>query len=172
MDLHSNVLNRQGGVGTKLPDVVLRDTTDDHLRDECGLFGVYGHDEAASLTYLGLRALQHRGQEGCGIVSSDEGQLLAHRGIGLVGDVMKPHRVARLTGNLAIGHVRYSTFGASDLKNVQPMAVDYARGSMALGHNGNLVNADELRDSLEAEGAIFQSTTDSEVIVHLIANRK
>jgi len=155
-----------------LPRAVLRDRSDDHLQDECGVFGVFGHEEAANLTDLGLHALQHRGQEGAGIVSSDEGQLNIHRGMGLVADIFKPHKLARLRGDLAIGHVRYSTFGSGELKNVQPLPVDYARGSMALGHNGNLVNANKLREQLEENGAIFQSTTDSEVIVQLIAHSK
>jgi amidophosphoribosyltransferase len=155
-----------------LPPNVIRDTTDDHLRDECGVFGVFGHPEAANLTYLGLYALQHRGQEGAGIVVSNDGHLNAHRGVGLVSDIFKPHKLARLRGSLAIGHVRYSTFGSSELKNVQPLPVDYARGSMALGHNGNLVNAKILREKLEDDGAIFQSTTDSEVIIQLIARSK
>jgi len=156
----------------QMPPNVVRDTTDDHLRDECGVFGVFGHPEAANLTYLGLYALQHRGQEGAGIVVSNDGQLNAHRGVGLVSDIFKPHKLARLRGSLAIGHVRYSTFGSSELKNVQPLPVDYARGSMALGHNGNLVNAKILREKLEDDGAIFQSTTDSEVIIQLIARSK
>lgn len=148
------------------------DACGDYLREECGLFGVYGHPEAAALTYLGLYALQHRGQEGAGIVSSDEGNLNAHRGVGLVSDVFKPHRLQRLRGDRAIGHVRYSTFGTSVLKNVQPLPADYSRGSMALAHNGNLVNAATVRDKLEEEGSIFQSTTDSEVIIHLAARSK
>jgi amidophosphoribosyltransferase len=152
--------------------IVLREHSDDHVRDECGVFGVFGHEESAALTYLGLRALQHRGQEGAGIVCSDEGQLHMHRGTGLVEEVMRPHKLARLQGDLAIGHVRYSTFGTSELKNVQPLAVDYKRGSMALGHNGNLVNAKFLRERLEENGSIFQSTTDSEVIIQLIAHSK
>lgn len=156
----------------KLPPNIIRDTNDDHLNDECGLFGVYGNDEAANLTYLGLYALQHRGQEGAGIVVSNDGHLNAHRGVGLVSDIFKPHKLARLRGQVAIGHVRYSTFGTSELKNVQPLPVDYARGSMALGHNGNLVNAKKLREVLEEDGAIFQSTTDSEVIIQLIARSK
>lgn len=150
----------------------IRDCSDDHLRDECGVFGVFNHEEAANLTHLGLHALQHRGQEGAGIVCSDAGQLNVHRGIGLVADVFKRHKLNPLHGNLAIGHVRYSTFGTSELKNVQPLPVDYARGSMALGHNGNLVNAQTLREQLEEDGAIFQSTTDSEVIIQLIARSK
>ena len=124
------------------------------------------------MTYLGLYALQHRGQEGAGIVASTDGDLNAHRGLGLVGDVFKPHKLARVKGAKAIGHVRYSTFGTSILKNVQPHVVDYARGSMALCHNGNLVNAGMLRETLEKDGAIFQSTTDSEVVIHLAARSK
>lgn len=144
----------------------------DHVKEECGLFGIFGHSEAATLTYLGLYALQHRGQEGAGIVSFEEGKLTAHRGLGLVSDVFKAHKLAPLKGGNAIGHVRYSTFGTSVLKNVQPLVVDYARGSMALAHNGNLVDAELLRRQLEEDGAIFQSTTDSAVIIHLIARSK
>jgi amidophosphoribosyltransferase len=145
---------------------------DDMARDECGVFGVFGHPDAATLTYLGLYALQHRGQEGAGIVSSDDGQLIAHRGVGLVSDVFKPHKLARLSGDLAIGHVRYSTYGSSNLVNVQPMPIDYSRGSMAVAHNGNLVNAGRLREEFEENGAIFQSTTDTEVILHLIVRSR
>lgn len=171
MDAWSGDFGRPGAAD--LPRPIVRDRSDDHLVDECGLFGVFGHDEAATLTYLGLYALQHRGQEGAGIVvSSGDGHLNAHRGVGLVSDVFKAHTLARLKGNLSIGHVRYSTFGTSELKNVQPLPVDYARGSMALGHNGNLVNAKRLREELEEDGAIFQSTTDSEVIIQLIARSK
>ncbi|MBP8130622.1 MAG: amidophosphoribosyltransferase [Candidatus Hydrogenedentes bacterium] len=142
---------------------------DDHLHDECGIFAVHGHAEAPNLIYLGLYALQHRGQEGAGIVCSDEGVLTAHRGLGLVSDVFRRHKLARVRGTHGIGHVRYSTFGSNNLKNVQPLVVDYARGAMAVAHNGNLVNAQHLRDGLEEIGAIFQSTTDSEVILHLIS---
>jgi amidophosphoribosyltransferase len=152
-------------------DAIMKDA-DDRLREECGVFGVFGHPEAATLTYLGLYALQHRGQEGAGIVSGHMGQLHSYRDVGLVAEVFKAHKLERLAGDLAIGHVRYSTFGTSVLKNVQPLVVDYARGSMALGHNGNLVNADVLREDLEEGGAIFQSTTDSEVIIQLTARSK
>ena len=145
---------------------------EDSIREECGVFGVFGHQEAAPLTYLGLYALQHRGQEGAGIICSDNGQLVGHRGVGLVSDVFRPHKLARLHGANAIGHVRYSTCGTSNLKNVQPIPVDYARGSMALAHNGNLVNANQLRERMEDAGAIFQTTTDSEVIIQLIARAK
>jgi len=145
----------------------------DSVHEECGLFGVSGHEEAATLTYLGLYALQHRGQEGAGIVSFDDGHLKAHRGVGLVADVFKAHKLKPLENERnAIGHVRYSTFGTSILKNVQPLVVDYARGSMAVGHNGNLVNAELLRRTLEQEGAIFQSTSDSEVVIHMVARSK
>lgn len=135
----------------------------------CGVFGIYGHPEAANLTYLGLHALQHRGQESAGIATSDGQQLSLHRGMGHVIDVFPPEQIARLGGKNAIGHVRYSTTGGSLLKNAQPIAVDYASGSIAVGHNGNLTNADMVRESLEARGSIFQSTSDTEVIVHLVA---
>jgi amidophosphoribosyltransferase len=135
----------------------------------CGVFGIYGHQEAANLTYLGLHALQHRGQESAGIVTTDGTQLSVHRGMGHVIDVFPPDRIAGLKGDVAIGHVRYSTAGGSMLKNAQPIAVDYARGSIAVAHNGNLTNAEQLREKLEARGSIFQSTSDTEVIVHLVA---
>jgi amidophosphoribosyltransferase len=135
----------------------------------CGVFGIHGHPEAATLSYLGLHALQHRGQESAGIVTSDSGQLYLHRGMGEVNDVFDPAELARLKGSHAIGHVRYSTAGGSTLKNAQPIAVDYARGSLAVAHNGNLTNAEALREKLEARGSIFQSASDTEVIVHLVA---
>ncbi|HEX5100394.1 MAG TPA: amidophosphoribosyltransferase [Polyangiaceae bacterium] len=135
----------------------------------CGVFGIFGHPEAANLAYLGLHALQHRGQESAGIVTSDGNQLSAYRGMGHVIDVFPPEQLARLKGDIAIGHVRYSTAGGSMLKNAQPIAVDYSRGSMAVAHNGNLTNAEALRERLEARGSIFQSTSDTEVIVHLVA---
>jgi amidophosphoribosyltransferase len=128
--------------------------------------------EASKLIYLGLYALQHRGQEGAGIVCGQDGVLTAHRGVGLVSDVFKPHKLERVAGDCGIGHVRYSTFGTSNLRNVQPLVVDYAKGSMAVAHNGNLTNAALLREELEAVGAIFQSTTDSEVIIHLISRSR
>ncbi len=144
----------------------------DQLHEECGVFGILGHPDAATLTYLGLYALQHRGQEGAGIVVSDSGQLKGHRGVGLVADVFRPHHLKPLAGDLAIGHVRYSTFGTSILKNVQPLMRDYKGGSIALAHNGNLTNAARLREDLENEGRIFQSSTDTEVIIHLVARSK
>ncbi|MEZ4256174.1 MAG: amidophosphoribosyltransferase [Polyangiales bacterium] len=148
------------------------DDLDDHFHDECGVFGIWGSDEAANLSYLGLHALQLRGQEAAGIVTTDGAQLYAHRGLGLVHDVFSEQTLARLPGSAAIGHVRYSTTGASHLKNAQPIAIDYAHGSIAVGHNGNLTNADDLRRSLEAQGSIFATTTDTEVLVHLIARSK
>jgi amidophosphoribosyltransferase len=135
----------------------------------CGVFGIFNHPEAANLAYLGLHALQHRGQESAGIATSDGDQLSLHRGMGHVIDVFPPEQLARLKGDNAIGHVRYSTAGGSMLKNAQPIAVEYSRGSIAIGHNGNLTNADTVRESLEARGSIFQSTSDTEAIVHLIA---
>lgn len=143
------------------------------MKDECGVFGVYGHPEATNLTYLGLYALQHRGQEGAGIVSGDgEGKLRGHRGKGLVAQVFKEHNLEPLTGNMAIGHVRYSTAGGTSLENVQPLMRNYKRGQMALGNNGNLVNAEKIRSELEEAGQIFHATTDSEVILNLIAGSK
>ena len=142
----------------------------DKFHDECGVFGIFGHPEAANLTYLGLYALQHRGQESCGIVAGDGKSLRAHRGMGLVSDVFRRDEIFDgLPGRNAIGHVRYSTAGSSDLKNVQPIMVDYARGSIAVAHNGNLVNAQEIRNDLEHTGSIFSTTSDTEVLIHLLA---
>jgi amidophosphoribosyltransferase len=138
----------------------------------CGIFGVYGHPEAANLTYLGLHALQHRGQESAGITSSDGDHLHTMRRMGLVSEVFSRDGFRDLPGQLAIGHVRYSTAGESALRNAQPFAVEYAHGAVSVAHNGNLVNAPELRRKLEMDGAIFQSTSDSEVIVHLIARAR
>jgi amidophosphoribosyltransferase len=137
------------------------------------VFGVAGHPEAAEMAYLGLYALQHRGQEGCGIVSSDGSRLLKHIGQGLVNDVFtSPGIIARLKGTSAIGHNRYSTTGSDQLINIQPIVVHAKEGPLALGHNGNIVNTRSLRNQLESEGAIFQTTTDSEIIVHLIARSR
>jgi len=142
---------------------------DGAFREKCGVVGVYGHPEAANLAYLGLCALQHRGQEAAGIVSSDGHVLVSHRGLGLVADVFPEEIVRRLRGHAAIGHNRYSTTGASHLKNAQPLVVEYGRGGLAVAHNGNLVNAESVREELEGRGSIFQSTVDTEVIIHLIA---
>ncbi|WP_225071336.1 amidophosphoribosyltransferase [Desulfuromonas sp. CSMB_57] len=143
----------------------------DKFNDECGVFGIYGHPEAANMTYLGLYALQHRGQESCGIAASDGTRLKTHLGRGLVADVFKDDEIFRqLPGQAAIGHVRYSTAGGNDIRNCQPIAVSYARGSVAVAHNGNLVNAQEVRNELEARGSIFSTTADTEVIIHLLAH--
>lgn len=145
---------------------------EDKFHDECAVFGVFGHEEAANLTYLGLYALQHRGQEASGIVSGDGEQFFVHKGLGLVADLYDKSVLDKLPGHMAIGHNRYSTTGGNDLKNVQPLTVNFALGNLALAHNGNLINAQVLRNELEAYGAIFQSTSDSEVIIHLIAHSK
>ncbi len=138
----------------------------------CGIFGVYGHPEAANLTYLGLHALQHRGQEAAGIVSADGGELRAHRAMGHVADIFGTSALEKLPGRTAIGHVRYATAGASDLRNAQPLTIEYAHGHLAIAHNGNLVNAGTIRSRLEDSGSIFQSSADTEVIVHLIAHAR
>ena len=138
----------------------------------CGIFGIYGHDEAANITYLGLHALQHRGQESAGITSSDGRSLHSHRQMGLVADAFNAEVLERLPGSMAIGQVRYSTAGVSQLKNAQPLTVQYAAGALAVAHNGNLVNGQSVRDELEQHGAIFQSDSDTEAIVHLIAHGK
>jgi amidophosphoribosyltransferase len=142
---------------------------DDHFHDQCGLFGIFGHPEASRLTYLGLYALQHRGQESAGIVSSDGFRLRIEKGMGLVNDVFDDERVDALTGDRSIGHVRYSTAGDTVAANAQPILIDCHRGPIALAHNGNIVNASLLRQGLEAAGSIFQSTSDTEVILHLYA---
>jgi amidophosphoribosyltransferase len=142
----------------------------DGFHEECGVFGVYGHPEAANLAYLGLYGLQHRGQESAGIVSSNGKALIAHRGMGLVADIFDSDIINRLEGTSAIGHNRYSTTGSTTIKNCQPLVVEYRRGGLAVAHNGNLVNFEELRERLEATGSIFQSSSDSEVIIHLIAS--
>src|SRR5436190_1718668 len=138
---------------------------------ECGLFAVFGHRNAAVLTYYGLFALQHRGQESAGIVTSTgPGKtFLQHKGMGLVSQVFGQEELQKLTGTRAVGHTRYSTTGTSTLKNAQPFVVDCIRGQMAIAHNGNLINADLLRDELERKGSIFQTTADSEIILHLLA---
>ncbi len=142
---------------------------DDHFHDECGVFGVFGHPEAANLTYLGLYALQHRGQESAGIVSSDGHELHLHRAMGEVEEIFQPAVLAKLPGNAAIGHTRYSTAGDKALLNAQPIMIDCNKGKVALGHNGNLTNAAEWRRKLEHRGSIFQTNSDTEVIVHMIA---
>ena len=144
----------------------------DHFHDECGVFGIHGHEEAAHITYLGLYALQHRGQESCGIVSSTGKEHLAHRAMGLVADTFGKKTLGRLTGRHAIGHVRYSTAGESLLRNAQPICANTDGGPVSIAHNGNLVNAVAIRRELEGRGAIFGSTSDSEVILHLLARSR
>jgi len=140
-----------------------------NLKECCGIFGIYGHPEASNITYLGLYALQHRGQESAGIISSDEKLLYVHREMGLVADAFSEETLKKLRGEIAIGHVRYSTAGISEKKNAQPLIFRYSRGAIAVAHNGNLVNGGGLREELEAQGRIFQSTSDTEVIIHLMA---
>jgi amidophosphoribosyltransferase len=142
---------------------------DDKFHDECGLFGIWNHPEAANVTYLGLYALQHRGQESAGIAATDGQNFHAEKAMGWVADVFSPERLRRLPGHRAIGHVRYSTAGASRLRNAQPITANTARGPVAIAHNGNLTNAEALHQEMERDGAIFQSSSDTEVILHLLA---
>ena len=142
---------------------------DDHFHDHCGVFGVFGHPEAAKLAYLGIYALQHRGQESAGIASADGNDLHIYKSLGHVQEIFTPEAMAQLPGSAAIAHTRYSTAGDNVLINAQPIVIDCNKGKLALGHNGNLTNALELRRKLEHRGSIFQTTSDTEVIVHLIA---
>jgi amidophosphoribosyltransferase len=159
---HAGVNSRPATLGAVPVD-------DDRFHDRCGLFGIVGHPEAARLTYLGLYALQHRGQESAGIVASDGGKMRLSKGLGLVNDVFTDEGLESLPGDRAMGHVRYSTAGDTVAANAQPILIDCHRGPIALGHNGNLTNAAVLRHELEAAGSIFQSTSDTEVILHLYA---
>jgi amidophosphoribosyltransferase len=149
--------------------------TNDHIclperpREACGIFAVYGLEEAAKLAYFGLYALQHRGQESAGIVASDGKQVVEHKAMGLVPDIFREEILAKLKGNMALGHVRYSTTGSSLLVNAQPFRVQHLGKSLAIAHNGNLVNARQIRNALEDQGSLFQTTTDSEVVLHLAA---
>jgi amidophosphoribosyltransferase len=144
----------------------------DKFNDECGVFGIFGHPEAANMTYLGLYALQHRGQESAGIAASDGQVVRLSRAMGYVADVFDSRTLSELPGSMAIGHVRYSTAGESRVANAQPFLVECAHSQMAICHNGNLVNASELREALVRQGSIFQSSTDTEVIIHLYARSK
>ncbi|MBV8828486.1 MAG: amidophosphoribosyltransferase [Acidobacteriaceae bacterium] len=144
----------------------------DKLHEECGVFALYGHPEAANLVYLGLYALQHRGQESAGIASSDGRKIHSLRNMGHVADIFTPDVLNQLPGELAIGHTRYSTAGETSLKNAQPLSVACNKGQVAVAHNGNLTNAIELRRELEEDGSIFQSTSDTEVILHLVARSR
>ena len=143
--------------------------TQHYPKHYCGVFGIYGHPNAAELTYFGLYALQHRGQESAGIVTCDGKQFRVHKGMGLVPQIFNGQILHGLVGKMAVGHTRYSTTGSSHLRNAQPLAVDCARGQIAIAHNGNLTNASQLREELEAKGSIFQTTVDSEIILHLMA---
>jgi amidophosphoribosyltransferase len=144
----------------------------DKFRDECGVVAIYSHPEAETLAYLGLHALQHRGQESAGIVTSDGMSLHIHKAMGLVADIFTEKKLSRMRGTLAIGHTRYSTTGDSALLNAQPIMVQSNKGMIALAHNGNLTNAGEIRARMEAQGSIFQTSSDTEVIVHLIAQSR
>src|SRR4030088_3608903 len=145
----------------------------DRLREECGVFGIYGHPDAAAITALGLHALQHRGQEAAGIVSYDGKRFHSERRLGLVGDTFSRRDVIdRLPGTMAVGHVRYSTTGATILRNVQPLFAELNAGGFRIGHNGNLTNGLSLRRMLVSNGAMMQSTTDTQAILHLVAQSK
>ena len=154
------------------------DIRGDEVREECGVFGIYDFDgnDVASTIYYGLFALQHRGQESCGIAVSDtegpKGKVSAHKGMGLCNEVFTPDVIESLHGNIGVGHVRYSTAGSSTRENAQPLVLNYVKGTLAMAHNGNLVNAPELRHELEYTGAIFQTTIDSEVIAYHIARAR
>src|SRR5947207_10541232 len=144
----------------------------DKFKDECAVFGIFGHPEAANVTYLGLYALQHRGQESSGIAASDNELIRLTRAMGHVADVFNGENLAALTGPIAIGHNRYSTAGESRIANAQPFLIDCAHGQISICHNGNLVNADSLRRDLVNQGSIFQSTSDTEAVLHLYARSK
>src|ERR1043166_9644945 len=144
----------------------------DKFREECGVVAIYGHPEAANLAYLGLYALQHRGQESAGIASSDGRNIHCHKSMGHVADIFTPEVLGRLPGELAIGHTRYSTAGDTVLLNAQPFSVACNKGRIAVAHNGNITNALELRRELEREGSIFQASSDTEVILHLVARSR
>src|SRR4051795_11858135 len=144
----------------------------DKFHDECGVFAIYGHPEAANLAYLGLYAMQHRGQESAGIAAADGTRVVVSKDMGYVADVFDSARLATLTGQSAIGHTRYSTAGESGLTNAQPILIDCTHGQIAIAHNGNLVNAQELRDHLVRDGSIFQTSSDTEVVLHLYARSR
>ncbi len=158
------------GISNKLPETV--DLPFDKLHEECGVFAIYGHPEASNLTYLGLYALQHRGQESAGIATSDGRDIRCFKSMGHVADIFTPEQIAMLPGELAIGHTRYSTAGDTVLLNAQPFSVACNKGQIAVAHNGNITNAGELRRELEREGSIFQASSDTEVILHLVARSR
>ncbi len=165
---HSRSLSRQAEA---LRDLA-RERDGDRIKDECGVFGIHGHPEAAKIAYLGLYALQHRGQESAGICATQGGEHTVHRAMGLVSEVFNERNLAKLPGRHAIGHVRYSTSGGSLLRNAQPFCANTDAGPVALAHNGNLVNAGAVRKELEGRGAIFSTSCDSEVMVHLLARSR
>ena len=144
----------------------------EEISEECGVFGIYNHEESTNITYLGLYALQHRGQESCGIASADNRNIYFHKNIGLVNDVFNETTLGRIKGKHAIGHVRYSTSGETLIKNAQPLIADYYYGSISVAHNGNLTNANIIKKELEEKGSIFYSSSDTEVVIHLIASSK
>ena len=141
-------------------------------KEYCGLFGVYGTDRASFYTFLGLYSLQHRGEESCGIVSSNGREFFMHKGMGLVSEVFNEEVISKLRGHICVGHVRYSTTGSSHIKNAQPLFVDYIKGSLAIAHNGNITNSSQLRRRLEESGSIFQTTSDSEILLHLMVKSR
>jgi len=157
LDMNGERVGEDQGLGPRRP------------REECGIFAVYGHEDAAKLAYFGLYALQHRGQESAGIVTSDGRQVFEHKAMGLAPDIFDEQVLGRLKGHISLGHVRYSTTGSSLLMNAQPFRVRYSGTSLAIAHNGNLVNAGQIRSRLENNGSIFQTTMDTEVVLHLIA---
>ena len=157
---------------TAAPDGVIRER---HIHEECGVFGVFAREttDVASLAYYALYALQHRGQESAGIAVNDDGVFTAYRDVGLVSEVFPKERLQALgTGSIAVGHVRYGTTGSDNKRNVQPILVNHFKGRMALAHNGNLTNSQELRQKLESSGSIFHTTTDSEVIAYIIVQER
>ncbi len=159
-------------MGVNMLDWEEDETPFDKLHEECGVFAIYGHPEASNLVYLGLYALQHRGQESAGIAAASAGRIHATRKMGHVADIFTPDVLNQLPGSLAIGHTRYSTAGDTSLKNAQPLSVACNKGQVAVAHNGNLTNAIELRRELEQDGSIFQSTSDTEVVLHLVARSR
>ncbi|MDB5532792.1 MAG: amidophosphoribosyltransferase [Hyphomicrobiales bacterium] len=170
LSAHSGHLD---GSGRETADAENLDLDGDTLREECGVFGIFGHEDAAAITALGLHALQHRGQEAAGIVTFDGKRFSAERRLGLVSEhFSQKATIDRLPGTCAVGHVRYSTTGETILRNVQPLFAELASGGFAVGHNGNLTNALSLRRDLIRDGAIYQSTSDTEVVLHLVAKSR
>lgn len=153
-------------------ETMIKDWNSDELHEECGVFGIYQNEDAASLTYYGLHALQHRGQEGCGIAAMKGGKITTFKGKGLVSEVFTEAQIHSLEGDCAIGHVRYATAGGNELENIQPLYANLQKDAFAVAHNGQIVNAIDLRNELEKQGSIFQGSSDSEIILHLIQRAK